>query len=89
MKKEIEVEISSSCNLRCKFCNVGKRLHISSKLKRYDPDLVNKIIKYVPINSRLLFLGLGEPLVLSSQIKILKILNKRKDLRVLFKLMGL
>jgi MoaA/NifB/PqqE/SkfB family radical SAM enzyme len=76
----IEVEISPICNLRCTNCNNSKRLHVPASEKPVDSHLDEEIIKFVPKNSILLFIGLGEPLIPKIQEKIFNILSKRKDL---------
>ncbi|MFW6233212.1 MAG: hypothetical protein ACOC3Z_00955 [Nanoarchaeota archaeon] len=76
---DIPVEISGNCNLRCPNCNTARRLHIPYSEKRIDLKLDEKIIKYVPKNSRLLFVGIGEPLLTDSQKRIKNILDKRDD----------
>jgi organic radical activating enzyme len=80
-RRRISVEISPTCNLRCPECNVGERLHIKSSKRRNDLELTGKIIEYIPLDSLLLFVGLGEPTIPYSQRRILNILNERPDLK--------
>lgn len=79
-RKVISTEISPTCNLRCPECNVGKRLHVSPSERRNDPKLVEKIIEHAPLNSTLLFVGLGEPTTPYSQERIARVLYNRQDL---------
>ncbi len=80
-KRVISTEISPTCNLKCPECNVGKRLHVNQKERRNDPELAEKIIEYAPLNSTLLFVGLGEPTIPYSQERIKKILHERQDVK--------
>lgn len=77
---EVDVEISSLCNLRCSDCLNFRRLHVDGSEKLEDADLVDKLVKYLPKNSRVLFVGLGEPTMIESQEKIIDIFSRRKDL---------
>ncbi len=75
----IPVEISPSCNLSCEKCIVKKRLH--GEKPRDNPKIVEEIIQYVPQNSYLGFIGLGEPLMPIGQKRIEEIMTKRKDIQ--------
>gem|GEM_PF-5473738 len=55
-----------------------ERLHLDKS--KDDPLLAEKIIKLVPKNSRLSFVGLGEPLMPIGQTRTIKILEKRPDI---------
>lgn len=79
-QKIIGVEISPVCNLKCPNCGMGERLHIPSRERRDDPDLVRRLVEYTPLNSHLVFIGLGETTIPQSQKRIVEILSQRKDL---------
>lgn len=80
MEYHIGVEISPTCNLKCPNCNVARRLHVGKKERRDNPNLPDLLIRYSPLESKLVYIGLGEPTIPKIQEGISKIHSTRKDL---------
>ncbi|MFT4344183.1 MAG: hypothetical protein ACMXYE_05570 [Candidatus Woesearchaeota archaeon] len=73
-----DVEIAPRCNYKCPTCLLGNRLHPANlNERRYDPELTEKIIAYIPRGSHLNYVGLGEPTLF--QDRIIKIHTERQD----------
>ena len=80
MTETITVEISPKCNYKCPECLVKSRLEIPNSKRRDNVNLVDLLVEYVPKNSTLLFIGLGETLLPLGQERILDVLNQREDI---------
>ncbi|WP_239075673.1 radical SAM protein [Planosporangium flavigriseum] len=60
---ELQVEITSACNLRCTMCLVSYRPPVNKLVGAMAPDLFAGILDGVPTLQRLTMQGLGEPLL--------------------------
>jgi radical SAM protein with 4Fe4S-binding SPASM domain len=60
---ELQVEITSACNLRCTMCLVSYRPPVNKLAGAMTPELFAKILDGVPTLRRLTMQGLGEPLL--------------------------
>jgi hypothetical protein len=79
MSQVIGVEIARTCNLRCPNCSLQERLFLPKSQRKEDPNLEKKLVKYLPENSILLFVGMGEPTLPPAQESIIRILKERED----------
>jgi radical SAM protein with 4Fe4S-binding SPASM domain len=69
---ELQVEITSACNLRCTMCLVSYRPPVNKLAGAMTPELFAGILDGVPTLRRLTMQGLGEPLLspyLSDQVR--------------------
>jgi radical SAM protein with 4Fe4S-binding SPASM domain len=60
---ELQVEITSACNLRCTMCLVSYRPPVNKLAGAMTPELFTSILEGVPTLRRLTMQGLGEPLL--------------------------
>jgi radical SAM protein with 4Fe4S-binding SPASM domain len=60
---ELQVEITSACNLRCTMCLVSYRPPVNKLAGAMTPELFATILDGVPTLRRLTMQGLGEPLL--------------------------
>ncbi|MGC9665642.1 radical SAM/SPASM domain-containing protein [Planosporangium sp. 12N6] len=60
---ELQVEITSACNLRCTMCLVSYRPPVNKLAGAMTPELFTRILDGVPTLRRLTMQGLGEPLL--------------------------
>jgi radical SAM protein with 4Fe4S-binding SPASM domain len=60
---ELQVEITSACNLRCTMCLVSYRPPVNKLAGAMTPELFAAILDGVPTLRRLTMQGLGEPLL--------------------------
>jgi radical SAM protein with 4Fe4S-binding SPASM domain len=60
---ELQVEITSACNLRCSMCLVSYRPPVNKLAGAMTPELFGRILAEVPTLRRLTMQGLGEPLL--------------------------
>jgi radical SAM protein with 4Fe4S-binding SPASM domain len=60
---ELQVEITSACNLRCTMCLVSYRPPVNKLAGAMTPELFGRVIDDVPTLRRLTMQGLGEPLL--------------------------
>ncbi|NJC70318.1 radical SAM protein [Planosporangium thailandense] len=60
---ELQVEITSACNLRCTMCLVSYKPPVNKLAGAMTPELFERILDGVPTLRRLTMQGLGEPLL--------------------------
>ncbi|MDT5035400.1 MAG: hypothetical protein QOE03_585 [Micromonosporaceae bacterium] len=60
---DLQVEITSACNLRCTMCLVSYRPPVNKLAGAMTPQLFGRILDEVPTLRRLTMQGLGEPLL--------------------------
>jgi MoaA/NifB/PqqE/SkfB family radical SAM enzyme len=60
---ELQLEITSACNLRCTMCLVSYRPPVNKLAGAMSPELFARILDEVPSLRRLTLQGLGEPLL--------------------------
>jgi radical SAM protein with 4Fe4S-binding SPASM domain len=60
---ELQVEITSACNLRCTMCLVSYRPPVNKLAGAMTPELFTRVLDGVPTLRRLTMQGLGEPLL--------------------------
>lgn len=60
---DLQVEITSACNLRCTMCLVSYRAPVNKLAGAMTPHLFRRILDEVPPLRRLTMQGLGEPLL--------------------------
>ena len=71
----IDIELSTFCNLKCVMC---PRKKMTRKKGLMDKEIFNKVINFLPKNSRIMFSGLGEPLLNPNMIQYINQLKKKK-----------
>jgi radical SAM protein with 4Fe4S-binding SPASM domain len=75
LPEELQVEITSACNLRCAMCLVRYRPPVNKLAGAMAPDLFGRILADLPRLRRLTLQGLGEPLLspyLVDQVRLAK-----------------
>ncbi|GII21798.1 radical SAM protein [Planosporangium mesophilum] len=60
---ELQVEITSACNLRCTMCLVSYRPPVNKLAGAMTPELFDRVLDGVPTLRRMTMQGLGEPLL--------------------------
>jgi radical SAM protein with 4Fe4S-binding SPASM domain len=69
-----DIELSSKCNVSCIMC---PRIKLRRKQELMSKDTINKLIDWLPNNSKAMISGLGEPLLNDYIFLLAKGLNKK------------
>ncbi|NOU18130.1 MAG: radical SAM protein [Bacteroidales bacterium] len=83
--KSLDVEISTYCNIKCKFC---PRSSITRSKGIMTMEMFQQLYEWIPVNMGITFSGMGEPLMNTSVVEFVRML-KKKNIKVFLKSNGL
>jgi radical SAM protein with 4Fe4S-binding SPASM domain len=77
LPSELQIEVTASCNLRCRMCLVGYRPAISRKSGALSLDLYKRLLDTNPHLRRVTLQGLGEPLLAPDLLEMVQLASER------------
>lgn len=77
LPRELQIEVTGSCNLRCRMCLVSYRPEIGRREGALDLDLFRALVEENPQLERVTLQGLGEPLLAPDLVPMVELASAR------------
>ncbi len=77
LPRELQIEVTGSCNLRCRMCLVSYRPEIGRREGALDVEIFRALIEENPQLKRVTLQGLGEPLLAPDLVTMVELASAR------------